>query len=89
MIQVLTDRNIRIHDVNDSTIDSFSTDFDNIVSSVNPNDDPIIDKDKARLAFSEFYTNLHGIYKKHQGSRHKVRLLNMLRKLNIKTIAVS
>ena len=60
-----TDRNIRIHDVNDSTIDSFSTDFDNIVSSVNPNDDHIIDKDKARLAFSEFYTNLHGIYSKH------------------------
>ena len=49
-----TDRNIRIHNVNDSTIDSFSKEFDNIVSSFNHNDDPIIDKDKARLAFSEF-----------------------------------
>ena len=60
-----TDRNILIHHVNDSTIDSFSKDFDNIVSSFNPNDDPIVDKDKARLAFSELYSNLNGIYKKH------------------------
>ena len=47
------------------TIDSFSKDFDNIVSSFNPNDDPIADKDKTRLAFSEFYSNVNGIYKKH------------------------
>ena len=51
--------------MNDSTIDSFSKDFDNTVSSFNANDDPIVDKDKARLAFSEFYSNLNGIYKKH------------------------
>ena len=61
----ITDRNIRIHNVNDSTIDSFSKEFDNIVSSFNHNDDPIIDKDKARLAFSEFYTKLDGAYRKH------------------------
>ena len=46
----ITDRNIRIHNVNDSTIDSFSKDFDNIVSTLNLNDDDIIDKDNARLA---------------------------------------
>ena len=61
----ITDRNIRIHNVNDSTIDSFSKEFDNIVSSFNHNDDPIIDKDKARLAFSEFYTKLDSAYRKH------------------------
>ena len=60
-----TDRNIRIHNVNDSTIDSFSKEFDNIVSSFNRNDDPIIDKDKAKLAFSEFYTKLDSVYRKH------------------------
>ena len=60
-----TDRNIRIHNVNDSTIDSFDKDFDSIVSSFNPNDDPILDKDKARLAFSKFYTKLDNIYSKH------------------------
>ena len=60
-----TDRNIRIHNVNDSTIDSFSKEFDNIVSSFNHNDDPIIDKDKVRLAFSEFYTKLDSAYRKH------------------------
>ena len=60
-----TDRNIRIHNVNDSTIDSFNKDFVSIVSSFNPNDDPILDKDKARLAFSKFYTKLDNIYSKH------------------------
>ena len=60
-----TDRNIRIHNVNDSTIDSFSKEFDNIVSSFNHNAHPIIDKDKARLAFSEFYTKLDSAYRKH------------------------
>ena len=60
-----TDRNIRKHNVNDSTIDFFSKEFDNIVSSLNHNDDPIIDKDKARLSFSEFYTKLDNAYRKH------------------------
>ena len=60
-----TDRKIRIHNVNDSTTDSFSKEFDNIVSSFNHNDDPIVDKDKVRLAFSEFYTKLDSAHRKH------------------------
>ena len=60
-----TDRNIRIHNVNDSTIDSFDKDFDSIVSTFNPNDGPILDKDKATLASLKFYTKFDNIYSKH------------------------